>query len=114
MNALIFKPIPGFLLVEQILVKPKSTVGKSNIIIPEQSRGKANDFETMTETFDEWPFQAKVVAIGDPTPTIPMPEQLKVGSIVYLKRDLTPSDGVIINHKGYGNIRLSDIQVFSI
>lgn len=104
-----FKPSPGLILVKPIEVKPKETIGKANIYLPEQSKGKADNFNQVEDVFDEWPYQAIVVAIGDALPSIPI-NWLEIGDIVYLSRELQARDGVIIEKEGYANIRVSDIH----
>ena len=101
-----FKPSPGLILVKPIeKIKPKETRGKANIIIPGQE--KASSFAEVEEIYEEWPFQADVVAVGEPLPSIPM--DYNVGDRVYLVREASTKDAVLINKSLYAYLRVSDI-----
>jgi hypothetical protein len=101
-----FKPSPGLILVAPIAIKAKETRGKSNILLPGTSIGKADDFASVDEIFDEWPFQARVVAVGNALPNIPI--DVEIGDIVYLARELTVRDAVLVDKVTYATIRVSD------
>ena len=102
-----FKPSAGLYLINVIPITAKTTHGKSDIIIPETVRGKANDFASVEQTFDEWPFQATVVAVGSPVP--PMIMSHEIGDLVYLTRELSPRDAVLVEKKVYAFVHESDI-----
>ena len=101
-----FKPSPGFLILEVIPVKPRDVRGKANIIIPDNAKGLADDFHAVEELWDEWFAQGKVMAVGEDLPSIP--NDKKVGDIVYLSRQFRPSDAVLIEKKVYACVRYSE------
>lgn len=103
-----FKPSPGLVLVKPEVIKPKETRGKSDIYLPDSAKGKVDDFASVDEVFDQWPFQATVMAVGEPLPQIPL--DVKPGDIVYLNRELQSRDAVLVDNVTYANIRVSDIH----
>jgi co-chaperonin GroES (HSP10) len=107
MKTVNFKPSPGLIMLEVLEIKAKSNYGKTEIILPEASKGRADNYHQIEEIFDEWPMQAKVVAIGEALPSIPV--DVSVGDLVYLNRTPTPKEGVLVEKKLYAMMRTSDI-----
>lgn len=99
--------MPGCLLVEPLVVKPREVRAKSNIIIPTKDRGVVDDHHRMDEIWDVHPFQAKVYAVGVGFENQGM--VCKEGDMVLMRRACGPSDAVLIEDKVYAVIRQSDI-----
>ena len=102
-----FKPSPGLILISVIEVKPREKKKNSDLLLPDQAKGKASNYLEVEEVFDEHPYQGIVMAVGENQGDIIL--DVKEGDKVLLRRALTPSDAVLVKGKVYGIIRQSDI-----
>lgn len=106
-----FKLAPGYVLVKPIVVEPKKTFGKSDIINPNITAKNAT-FHQVEEIYDEHPFQATVLAVSELTGgnLVGPKEWLNDGDLVLLTREVSKNEAVIIPGQGVcAMIRPSDI-----
>lgn len=101
------KIAPGFLLVRPLVIKPKTTFGKTNIINV-QTTAKDSEFEQIEEIFDKHPFQAEVIQLPDHQGgfLVHPKEWIQEGDLLLLNAPCTKNDAVLIQGQGvFGYIR---------
>ena len=102
-----FQPEVGLIIVNPLIVKPKETHGKTDILKINSTASK-QEYQELVDVFDQHPFQAHVVKVGKQFRDEPIADVME-GDLVYLNRQLGQRDTVLINNKVYAYIRRSDI-----
>ena len=96
-----FNIAPGFLLVKPLVIAPKETFGKTNLILTDHS-AKNVDFNELEQIYDQHLFQAEVIQVckhkggllTDPN------DWIKEGDLLYLTRACNKGEAVLVEGHG--------------